>query len=144
MNWYGISHTAIEIRVLLFISRRVCIGNICGHVVAEGEASRRLTATPAAKIRVQQALISAIEASGLERKFLQARISFQRRRENKDTRVEAVRPTHISSRRELFAREQLVDILDDEAVSVQEHTLGELGEAPAVELGECDPEVGTC
>lgn len=63
--------------------------------------------------------------------------------EDKDARIKTIRPARVGGGWEFFSVEQLVAGLQHEGVCIQEDTLVELGESPAVQFGEGDAEVGT-
>ena len=84
-----------------------------------------------------------IETASIDGKVEQVAVGLVGWLEDKDARVEAVWPADVGDGRELFALEELVDVLDDEAVGVKEHALGEVDKTPAVQLGEGDAELGS-
>ncbi len=88
-------------------------------------------------------LFLTVEGAGGDGKVQQARVGLERGSEHEHARVEAVWPADIGSSWELLACEQVVDVLQHEAVGVEEHALAELCEAPAVQLGECHAQLET-
>lgn len=98
---------------------------------------------PVGKVRVEQALVAAVEAAVRHRVLHQAAERFQVRLVHVHARVEAVGPTDVRSGRQFLPLEQLVAVPKDQGVRVQEDALLVLREAPAVQLCECDAQLGT-
>jgi len=127
----------------LLESWRITVGDIGGHVVDEGQATRRLARTPRGEVRVEEALIATVKAALRDGEGEYVRVGLHRRRKDEDTRVEAVWPADVGGGRKLFALEELVNVGEHEAVGVKEDALAVADQAPAVNLGEGDTEFGS-
>ena len=116
---------------------------------------------PVTKEHVEQTLIPAIKGALLVGQCHECLEGVHRRSVDEYTRVEAIWPTSIRSGRELFLVKELVTVsyhlknnisvayikvknMHDmyyQGIGIQEDTLGVLGQVPAMQLGEGNPEL---
>jgi len=132
-----------HIGTIMFVCWQVSIGRSGTHVVQEGKMFFDIFTRPAGEIMIQKSLIASIKGSVDAGKFDDFPEGVEVGAEDEDTTVEAVRPPGIWGSGKLLALEQVVAVLDNEGVSIQEDTLGVLGEGPAVQLREGDAQLGT-
>lgn len=155
------SHSLLE-------GRQIRVAGGRARVVDEGQVLLDVSVRPVGEEQVQQSLVAAIEAALLHGKVQQLGIGVHVGRVHEHARVEAVWPADVGRRGQLLTLKQLIGVLQHllfvnckgldaifcqvryrsaafthQGVSVQEHTLFELNESPAVQLGECDAQFGT-